>query len=200
MISRTNKFFLISHITFSIGWLGAIAVFIVLAVKGFNTSDKQIAQSTIMALEVSAWYVILPFCIASLITGLIQASITQWGLFKYYWIVVKLILTLAMTILLILHLQPISSLANSANNHTPESLNDSKTLLDLITKAGLAILALVAITTISIYKPWGKIQNIKQQNMKNNKKSTSFYLLVGLVGIIIIVLITHLVGGGFRGH
>lgn len=200
MTSRTTKLFLISHITFSIGWLGAIAVFIVLAVKGFNASDKQIAQSTFLAMEVSAWLVILPFCIASLITGLIQAFITHWGLFKYYWIIVKLILTLAMTILLILHLQPISSLLNNANNHTPVTLNDSKTLLDLITKAGLAILALVAITTISIYKPWGKVQDNKQENMKNNKKSTSFYLLVGLIGIIIIVLVTHLLGVGFRGH
>lgn len=46
----------------------------------------------------------------------------------------------------------------------------------------------------------GKVQDNKQENMKNNKKSTSFYLLVGLIGIIIIVLVTHLLGVGFRGH
>jgi uncharacterized membrane protein YjgN (DUF898 family) len=70
-------------------------------------------------------------------------------------------------------------------------------------------LVLVAITTISVYKPWGKIQLAKQNSnqadyivndKKKTKKSGSFYLLIGLAVLIVIFVIMHLFGGGMHGH
>ncbi len=99
MTTRITKLVLTSHITFSVGWLGAVAVFLALAITGLTSQNIQLARSAYMAMEMSAWFVIVPFCLASLFTGLIQALGTKWGLFKHYWIVVKLFLT-------ILHLLP----------------------------------------------------------------------------------------------
>ena len=158
MTPRISKLVLTSHITFSVGWLGAVAVFIVLAVTGLTTLNNQLSRSALLAMDISAWFVIIPFCLASLVTGLIQAFGTKLGLFKYYWIVVKLFLTVAMTILLLLHMQPINYLANVATQTSFSNSQYAGQLVEIITKAGGAILVLVAITTISVYKPWGKIQ------------------------------------------
>ena len=82
MSARLSKFILTSHITFSVGWLGAVVVFLALAITGVTTRNVQIARSTYIAMELSAWFVIIPFCLASLFTGVVQSLGTKWGLFK----------------------------------------------------------------------------------------------------------------------
>ena len=208
MTPRLSKAMLTSHITFSVGWLGAVVVFLVLAITGLTSQDNQLARSSLIAMELSAWFVIVPFCLTSLFTGLVQAIGTKWGLFKHYWIVVKLFLTVGSTVLLLLHMQPISYLASVATDTSFSNSQYAEQIINLISKAGAAIIVLLVITTISIYKPWGKIQ-VKQNNnyninMQDNatktKKSWTFYALIGLVSLIIIFIISHLFGGGMHGH
>jgi hypothetical protein len=208
MSPRLSKIMLTSHITFSVGWLGTVVVFLVLAITGLTSQDNQLAQSSLIAMELSAWFVIVPFCLTSLVTGVVQAIGTKWGLFKHYWIIVKLFLTVGSTVLLLLHIQPISYLAVVAKDASFSNSQYAGQIINLISKAGAAILVLVAITTISIYKPWGKVQlnlnnnyniNMQEKNTKP-KKPWTFYALIGLVSLIIIFIISHLFGGGMRGH
>lgn len=208
MTPRLSKFVLTSHITFSVGWLGAVAVFLALAITGLTSHDIQLARSCCLAMELSAWFVIVPFCLTSLFTGVVQAIWTKWGLFKHYWIIVKLFLTVASTVLLLLHMQPISYLAGVAADSSFSNSQQSGQLIDLIAKAGATTLVLIAITTISVYKPWGEIQLTKRKNnqfsnMQDDekaKKSWGFYALIGLIGLVIIFIIMHLVGGGMGHH
>ena len=208
MTPRLSKAMLTSHITFSVGWLGAVVVFLVLAITGLTSQDNQLARASLIAMKLSAWFVIVPFCLTSLFTGIVQALWTKWGLFKHYWIIVKLFLTVGSTVLLLLHMQPISYFASAATETSFSNSQHAGQIINLISKAGAAILVLLAITTISIYKPWGKIQvkqnnnyNIKMQdNDTKTKKSWTFYVLIGLVSLIIIFIISHLLGGGMHGH
>ena len=41
MTSRLRKLVLASHVTFSVGWLGAVAAYLALAVIGMTTSDNE---------------------------------------------------------------------------------------------------------------------------------------------------------------
>ena len=209
MTPRLSKAVLTSHITFSVGWLGAVAVFLALAITGLTSQDVLLVRSSLIAMELSAWFVIVPLCLTSFFTGVVQAVGTKWGLFKHYWVVVKLFLTVASTILLLLHMQPISYLAGVATESSFSNSQYSGQLINLISKAGAAILVLLATTTISIYKPWGKIQ--LAQTDKNQlinmgateriqRKSWTFYTLIGLVCLVVIFIIVHLFDGGMHGH
>jgi hypothetical protein len=201
MTPRLSKLTLTSHISFSVGWLGAVAVFLSLAIVALTTSELQLAQAAFVAMEISTLYVIIPFCLASLITGLIQAVGTRWGLFKYYWIVVKLFLTVAMTVLLFLHLQPISYLAGVAVETTLSKTNEAAIVIDLIKKAGGAIIGLLAVITISVYKPWGKIQHRQHAaEQKKKMKPVWSYVLVAFICLLLLFIIMHLLGGGMGGH
>ncbi len=209
MAPRTSKLVLTSHITFSVGWLGAVAVFLALAITGLSSQNIQLARSAYVAMELSAWYVIVPFCLASLFTGVVQSLETKWGLFKHYWIVVKLFLTIAATIFLLLHLQPISYLAGVAANTSLSKIQEPGLQIQLIAVSGAAILVLLAATTISIYKPWGKIQLsvgdinkeiFVQGNKTTFKKSLGFYLFIGFAIFVVIFIIMHLFGGGMESH
>lgn len=201
-----RKFTLTTHITFSVGWLGAVAVFLLLTIIGITSQDIQLAKATYLAMEVSALFVIVPFCLASLITGIIQAIGTEWGLLRHYWIVVKLILTIAATVLLLLHLKPISQLARIATDAPVSNAFLPELRMQVIADAGGGLLLLLVITTISVYKPWGRIQcrlreDSMQQTGRNNPKRTfGFYAIAALLALIVLFIVIHLFGGGMGNH
>ena len=203
MSSKLNKVVLTAHITTSVGWFGSVIVFLALAIFSLLSVSLMETKAGLIAMDVTAWFVIVPFCLLSLITGIIQATGSRWGLFKHYWIIVKLILTVGSTLLLLLHLQPISQMANEALLPNFSKGNLETGTMDMISKAGASIMVLLVLTTISIYKPWGKIQLInKSVAMEKNtsKKSWSFYILIGLVSLIIIFIVSHFLGGGMKSH
>ena len=93
MTPPIRKFALTAHITFSVGWLGAVAVFLVLAITSLTSLDAQLVRGLYLAMEVTGWYVIVPLCLASLVTGLVVSLGTAWGLFRHYWVLAKFLIT-----------------------------------------------------------------------------------------------------------
>ncbi|HYN23361.1 MAG TPA: hypothetical protein VE078_20565, partial [Thermoanaerobaculia bacterium] len=61
-------------------------------------------RAAYLAMELTAWFVIVPLILASLLTGLVQSLGTTWGLFRHYWVLAKLVLTVFVTIVLMLQL------------------------------------------------------------------------------------------------
>lgn len=203
MTPRLSKALLTSHITVSASWIGAVAVFIALAISSLTSSDIHLVRSAYLAMELSAWYVIVPFCFASLLTGIVQATATKWGLFNYYWIATKLFLTVVLTVLLLLHMQPIEYLAGLAKNADSANTASPAATIELIAKAGAAILALLFIMTISVYKPWGKIVITSKASLLakvQHNKTWSSYAFYRFIALIVVVIIMHLLGGGMPRH
>ncbi|HET9832158.1 MAG TPA: hypothetical protein VFP91_10625, partial [Vicinamibacterales bacterium] len=111
MTPNVRKLALATHVTSSVGWFGAVTAFLSLAIVGLTSSNAQTVRAVYIAMEVTTWGVIVPFSFASLATGLVQSLGTTWGLFRYYWIVAKLALTVVATIILLVHTQPIGRVA-----------------------------------------------------------------------------------------
>ena len=93
--SGTRKLALIVHVSASVGWLGTVVAFLVLALVGLKTTDSALARSSYVAADVVTRFAIVPLCVAALLTGLIQSLGTAWGVFRNYWVIAKLILTVA---------------------------------------------------------------------------------------------------------
>ena len=96
-----------------------------------------------------------PLSLASLLTGLIQGLGTEWGLFQHYWVIVKLLMTVLATIVLLVHMQPISHMASVAAANPLSSTDLHGLRLQLAADAGAALLVLLVATTLSVYKPRG---------------------------------------------
>ncbi|MGH3928964.1 MAG: DUF2269 domain-containing protein, partial [Pseudonocardiaceae bacterium] len=82
MTPRLRKFVLTAHVTTTVGWLGAVVVFLALAVIGLTSQDAQTVRGAYLVMEPAAWFVLVPLAFASLLTGLVQALGTPWGLFR----------------------------------------------------------------------------------------------------------------------
>src|SRR5438874_1789414 len=97
-----RRLMLTAHVATSVGSLGAVAGFLALALAGLAGHDARIAGAAYASMELITWFVIVPAILASLLTGLISSLCTSWGLFRQYWVVVKLLLTVFATFVLLL--------------------------------------------------------------------------------------------------
>ena len=150
-----RKFALTAHVTFSVGSLGAVASFLVLAVTGLTSQDVKTVRAAYLAMELAAWSVIVPLILASLLTGLIQALGTPWGLLQHYWVLVKLLLTVFATIVLLLQMQLIDYVAGVAAEATLSGADLRDLRSSLVVHAAGGLLVLLVAVALSVYKPRG---------------------------------------------
>ena len=153
MRPRVRKFALTAHVVFSVGWLGAIASFLGLAIVGLTSDDAQTVRGAYLVMKPAAWLVLVPLAFASLLTGLVQAVGTTWGLFRHYWVMFKLLINVAATIVLLLYMETFRSMADVAADPSADlsAVRNASPVLH----AGAALLLLVAATTLAVYKPRG---------------------------------------------
>jgi len=98
-----RKLALTAHIISSVGWLGAIAGFLALALAGLTSEDPELVRAAYLTMQVTAWTVLVRLALASLVTGLIQSLTTRWGLFRHYWVVVKQLIAVLATAVLLMY-------------------------------------------------------------------------------------------------
>ncbi|MGY5080910.1 hypothetical protein ACWIGX_28095 [Streptomyces nigrescens] len=151
-----RKFALTVHVTVSVGWLGAVAVFLALAVAGLAGRDAQTVRSASLAMGLTGWFVIVPLCFASLVTGVISSLGTTWGLLRHYWVTVKLAITVLATLALLVHMQPISHAAQTAANPSWSTGELTGLRTQLVIQSAAALVVLVVATALSVYKPQGR--------------------------------------------
>lgn len=157
MAPHLRKFALTAHVASSVGFLGAVAGFLALAVAGLTSPDAQMVRAAYLAMEFITWSVIVPLSFAALLTGLVLALGTKWGLFRHYWVLVKFLLTVFTVLVLLLQVQPISYIAaGAAAAEAALSGADLRGVRSsLITHATGGLVVLLVTTTLSVYKPRG---------------------------------------------
>jgi len=153
MTPRLRKLALTAHIVSSVGWLGAVAGFLALAVAGLTSEDAQTVRAVYLAMDVTGSSVLVPLALASLLTGLVLSLGTRWGVFRHYWVLAKLLITILATGVLLLYTQTLGYLADRAADTTVAvtALRSASPLLH----AGVALVLLLVATTLAVYKPPG---------------------------------------------
>lgn len=110
MSPSLRKFALTTHVTSTLGRLGAIVGFLALAIAALTSEDVQLMRGAYLAMQLTGWYVLVPLCVASLTTGLIRSLGTSWGLFRHYWVLVKFVITVLAGIISFMYTQTLDQL------------------------------------------------------------------------------------------
>jgi hypothetical protein len=210
MAPRIRKLALTAHVTSSVGWLGAVGGFLALAVAGVTSQDAQIVRAAYIAMHVITWFVIVPLSFAGFLTGVVQSLGTPWGLFRYHWVVAKLLLTVLATIILLLHTQPIGRVADVAMAATLSGSDLWRLRIQLVGDASAALFVLFVTTTLSVYKPWGMTSyGLRTQHertagwnapAKRRPRLSGRHGLFGILALIGLLAFLHIAGVGFPGH
>ena len=154
MPPRLRKFALAVHITLAVGWIGAVASYIALDVAAATSQDTQTLRAAYIGMELIAWRVIVPLALASLLSGLVMSLGTKWGLFRHYWVLISLLLTIIATVVLLVETQTISTFRNIAANPTTSS-DDLRTLGNTLVHSVGGTVVLLVIVVLNVYKPRG---------------------------------------------
>lgn len=139
-----RKAVLFIHVATSVGFLGAVGAFLVLAIAGLDGAPVYVAMGLI------TWEVIVPLAFASLLIGILSAVATPWGLWRYYWVVAKLGLTLLAVVVLMLQTRTIAALAAA-----PSLAGMREAQMAMILHSGGGLVVLLLATVLSIAKPRG---------------------------------------------
>jgi hypothetical protein len=147
-----RKFTLTIHLSCSVGWVGAVVAYLALGISAVTSHDAETVRAAWIAMELTGWFVIVPLAVAALLTGLVMALGTPWGLFRYYWVLITLMLTILATVVLLLHMPTVSSLADMAR---AADAADLRRLGGDLFHPGLGLVVLLAIMVLNVYKPRG---------------------------------------------
>jgi uncharacterized membrane protein len=144
------------HVASSVGWFGAVAAFLALAIAAATIDDGPTLRAAYISMEVIGWAALVPLSIASLTTGIVHSLGTQWGLIRHYWVIIKLLITVISTVILLLYMETLTALADVARDaNVSIGLGEVLPSFSPVLHSAAALLALALALGLSIYKPRG---------------------------------------------
>jgi hypothetical protein len=149
-----RKLVLATHLSFSVGWIGAVAAYLTLDVTVATVDDAQILRAAWVAMGLVVTWAIVPLAIASLVTGLVMALGTKWGIFRHWWVVISLLLTLAATLVLLQEAGVITQAAAIAADPASSDMQLRELPPTLPHSVG-GLGVLLVIQVMNVYKPQG---------------------------------------------
>lgn len=153
---RPRKAVLTLHIVSSGAWIGIDVLVAVLATVGL-TSSSDAARG--LALRALGEYVVTPMLVSALVclaTGVLLGLATKWGLVRYWWVAVKLVMNLVLCVLILVALQPDMPHVAAAGVAIEAGQVPVTDISFLVFPPAVSLTALVVATLLSVYKPWGR--------------------------------------------
>ena len=163
---KGRKALLLFHVLSSVSWIGVDLAMGVLAYRGLATDDPAELAVIYRALEM--------FCVPLLLTlpdalpvaardllslgsGIWLGLGTRFGLVRYWWVLVKLAISLVLLTLVLVALRPTllegAAQATVVDASLPERLTDVRRNMLFPPVVSTTMLAFV--TWLAVYKPWG---------------------------------------------
>jgi hypothetical protein len=211
-----RNFTFTTHVTSSVGWIGAVLVFLALAAIGLTSQDERTVRGAYLVMAPAAWFVLVPLAHASLVSGIALSLGTPWGLLRHYWVVSKLVITAFSTVILMIYMGTFRQMAAVAADPVVELglVRNPSPLLHAI----LALVLLLAATVLAIYKPFGLTpygarhqararagadlltSTAVQAVAKEKPRRVEYLLWIVALAILALIIVSHLLGSGTHGH
>ena len=173
MPPRVRRLALAVHLTSSIGWVGAAVAYVPLVVAVLSSDDQRVVREAVLVMNSVDWFVIVPLAYLALATGLVMSLGTPWGLFRHWWVVFSLLLTLAAVFVLSEYSLSLRAMAAVASKPTL-SYSDLGMLKDpghAVHNLG-GIVVLLVVVVLNIYKPRGVTRHGWREQQKRRGAAT----------------------------
>jgi hypothetical protein len=142
---------LIVHVIVSVGWLGLSLGMLALGITGATAGSAEGAAAAYRSMNVLGDWLLIPISLLSLVSGVVLALRTPWGLARYHWVYVKFWLTLGATAATAFALRARIDAAMA----DVSAGRDIGATTDLILAPSVSLTIYVFATAVSVAKPWG---------------------------------------------
>ncbi|MPY78466.1 MAG: hypothetical protein GEV04_08205 [Actinophytocola sp.] len=155
---RLRKGVLLVHIISVGAWFGIDVVLAVLVFTALLTDDTGVAVTSLAALELFAVWPMLVASLLSLASGIVLGLGSKWGILRYWWVLVKLVINVGMSALIVFALRP--GIGDAAEYAGRLAAGDATATMpeDLIFPPIVSPTLLLIAFTLSVLKPWGRVR------------------------------------------
>jgi hypothetical protein len=154
---NSRRCYLIAHIAAGGAWLGLDVALGVLVFTAVLADDPHTRVFCFQAINAMAVWPIFSAGLLSLVTGLILAWWSKYGLLRYWWVAIKLALNIALTALVPLALQPnVEDAVRRADQFAATGEGDLS-VGNLMFPPLVSPVALLVAMVLSVVKPWGRV-------------------------------------------
>jgi hypothetical protein len=159
-----RKWTLATHLLSSVGWIGADLAFLILSVTGFTSGDPALAAACYRAIGTFAVWLLLPLGLLSLTTGLLLGIGSRYGLVRYWWVLLKLVINVVLLVLVVVALRPVVGDAAAASTRVDPTLGQrlGSAPRDLLFPPVVSITTLSFATYLGVFKPWGRVPRARR--------------------------------------
>src|SRR5262245_50926933 len=114
---RGRNALLTAHIMISVGLLGDSAGFLAVAIRAARAASAAVMVEMVKVLSMFAWTFGVPLSFGALLSGVALGLGTRWGVFRYPWVTVKLLLIVSVILVGALVIGPalLAALQRGAN-------------------------------------------------------------------------------------
>ncbi|MFC7547963.1 hypothetical protein [Plantactinospora sp. GCM10030261] len=154
---RTRKTVLLTHILAAGVWLGLDAAMAVLVFTAVGTDDQGTRGFALQALElVTVWPMFVAGAL-SLATGILLGLGGKYGLVRYWWVLVKLVLNIVLCLLVLFALRTGVAEAAATGRALAAGAGITWTPGDIVFPPIVSPAALLVAYVLSVFKPWGRV-------------------------------------------
>ena len=158
MGARTRKGVLTVHIVSAGVWIGIDVVMAVVIFRALLADDDNTKALCFRALELFAVWPLLTAGLVCLASGVVLGLGTKYGLVRYWWVAIKLMLNIVLTALVPIALQPEVSRAAEQGWRFAAGEPASLAVGNLIFPPVVSPTALLIAFVLAVFKPWGRIR------------------------------------------
>lgn len=133
--------------------MGAGGANVVLAVTAALTSSVEKRRVCYQLINTADFALVIPMAFGSLASGILISLATKWGLLRYWWVLVKLTLTIAV---IVFSTFGVGVWVEESIAITTDSQLTSPVAFPLIVGAAANIVSFLFMTWASTTKPWPK--------------------------------------------
>lgn len=141
---RVRQTLLTAHIIMSVALLGDAAGFAAVALRLSNTLDPVARRELLGTLHMFSLTFGIPLSLGTLVSGIALGVGTKWGVFRYPWVLAKLLLIASVVLVGSFIIGPAGELMRGGGGDVS---------MRLVAAATYDVLALTVATALSVFKP-----------------------------------------------
>jgi len=155
---RTRRALLVVHIAAAGAWIGMDLVLAVLSLRAWLAETPRERAISMQALELFGVLPMISMALLSLVSGVLLGLGTKYGLLRYWWVAVKLVINVLFTVLLVVALRPGLNEAAVEGRRLADGAADASLDSGMAFPLVVSMSGLLFAVALSVIKPWGPVR------------------------------------------
>ncbi|MBL7498546.1 hypothetical protein I6A84_28295 [Frankia sp. CNm7] len=147
-----------AHVVAAGAWIGIDVMMAVLVGVGLGSDDLASRAAAFQAIGRFLAVPMLVVAIACLATGLVLGWGTRWGLLRFWWVTIKLVINAVLVALVGVALLPGMGEVREHGESLAATGAATGDMSFLVFPPAVSLLALLVATVLSVFKPWGRVR------------------------------------------